>query len=175
MLPPPTAAEEAANENQITFSLPSGVLKPGFYRLTAHYLGDTNFQSHSSPFRNFQVSKVPTTIDVMPSINPAQNGGHEVLRADITADSRATSSEAGPGGNVTFTITGASGATLVCATGSNKVPVGTKSSNQGVARCDVSGMVQSADSPYTVSVKYSGNSIYVKDSGSGSFKVSPPA
>jgi hypothetical protein len=170
-LPSPTPAEQAANENMITFSLPSGVLKPGFYRVTVQYIGNSVFHSSTSPTGNILVNKVPTTTAVKTSLNPAMDGGREVLKVLITPDSRATSSEAGPTGMVTFTITGAAGDTLVCATGSTMIPVGTTSTNQGVARCDISGMVHAADSPYSLKAAYSGDSVYVKSSGSGTLDV----
>jgi hypothetical protein len=170
---PGGAAALPPGENQITFSLPSGVLKPGTYSLVAHYLGDLNYQSSESPTTDLMVAKVPTTLALEASRNPAKDGGREVLRAVITADPLATSSEAGPTGDVTFTITGASGDTLVCDTGGTVIPVGTKSANQGVARCDISGMVMAADSPYTVKAHYSGDSVYVKSKVSGTFGVIP--
>ena len=39
VMPAPTPAEQALNENKITFSLPSGVLTPGFYDVSADYVG----------------------------------------------------------------------------------------------------------------------------------------
>jgi hypothetical protein len=172
---PPTKSEEALNENKITFSLPSGVLRPGFYDVSADYVGTSNYWSSQSDFSYILVDKVPTTLSLVASSNPIYDGGREVLRAVIKANSEATSTLGGPGGTVTFTITGASGDTLVCQeTGTDVIPVGIKPADQGVARCTISGDVHVADSPYTIEVMYSGNSIYDGGSGSGSLSVINP-
>jgi large repetitive protein len=156
----PTPAEQALNENKITFTLPSGVLTPGFYDVSADYVGDSNYWSSQSNFSFIEVTKVPTT-----------------LRAVIHGDSRQTESLGGPGGSVTFTITGASGDTLVCQeTGTDTILVGVKPADQGVARCTISGDVHTIDSPYTITAVYSGNSVYDGSSASGAVNViNPPA
>jgi hypothetical protein len=174
-LPSPTPPEQALNENQITFSLPSGVLKPGSYRVTSHYLGDSNYQSSDSPDVSLKVDKASTMLSLVPSRNPAKNGGREILRGLITVDPLATPSLAAPTGTVKFTVTGASGKTVNCKGGSSAIPVGTKSSNQGVARCDVSGSLRASDSPYTVKAVYSGDSVHLKSKTTGSVSVNPPA
>ena len=171
-MPTPTKNDETLNQNKITFSLPSGVLTPGFYDVSADYVGDSNYWSSQSSFSYILVTKVPTTLSLVASANPTYNAGREVLRAVIKGDSRATASLGGPGGTVTFTITGASGDTLVCQeTGTGVIPVSTKPANQGVARCTISGQVVTADSPYTISAVYSGNSVYNGSSGNGSVSV----
>ena len=120
---------------------------------------------------------MPTTLDLVASDNPTFDGGREVLRAVIHGDSRQTQSLGGPGGTVTYTITGASGDTLVCQeTGTDTIPVGVKPADQGVARCTISGDVHTVDSPYTITAVYSGNSVYDGSSGSGGLNViNPPA
>ncbi len=171
-MPAPTQAEQALNENMITFSLPNGVPKPGLYDVSSIYVGDFNYRSSPSSFRHLLVTKVPTTLSLEPSRNPAFDGGRLVLRAVITADPRATSSLSGPSGTATFTITGAMGDTLVCQeSGTPVIPVGTNLANQGVARCSISGEVHTSDSPYTVGLVYSGDSVYTGSSGSGSIKI----
>ncbi len=177
VMPAPTPAEKALNENKITFNLPSGVLTPGFYDVSADYVGDSNYWSSQSNFSFILVDKVPTTLDLVASDNPTFDGGREVLRAVIHGDSRQTQSLGGPGGRVTFTITGASGDTLVCQeTGTDTIPVGIKPADQGVARCTISGDVHTVDSPYTITAVYSGNSVYDGSSGSGGLNViNPPA
>jgi hypothetical protein len=176
-MPAPTAAEQAANENKMTFSLPAGVLQPGFYDVSADYVGDSNYWSSQSNFSFLLVDKVATTLSLVDSDNPTFDGGREILRAVIHADTRATASLPGPGGTVTFTITGASGDTLVCnETGTPVIPIGVKAADQGVARCDISGNVHTIDSPYTITAVYSGNSVYDGSSGGGSVNViNPPA
>ena len=171
-MPAPTHAEQALNENKFTFTLPSGVLTPGFYDVSADYVGDSNYWSSQSNFSFLLVSKIPTNLGLVASDNPAYSGGREILRAVIKGDSRQTQSEAGPSGNVTFTITGASGDTLNCEeTGTPVIPVGIKPADQGVARCSISGAVLTADSPYTITAVYSGDSIYTGSSGSGGLNV----
>jgi hypothetical protein len=173
-LPTPTPQQQALNENQITFSLPSGVLKPGLYEVSAIYVGDSNYRSSPSPLSNFRVEKVPTTLALVASRNPAFDGGRLVIRAIITPDPRATSSLSGPSGEVTFTITGSSGDTLDCIqTGTPVIQVGTSLANQGLARCGVTGEISAADSPYTVTATYSGDSVYVHSTQSGGFTVIP--
>ncbi len=174
-LPAPTQAEQALNENQITFTLPSGVLKPGFYDVSAIYVGDSSYRSSPSTSSSLLVTKVPSTLSVVPSRNPAYDGGRLVLRGVISADPRATSSLRGPSGTVTFTITGASGDSLVCLeTGTPVIPVGTNRANQGVARCSITGEISAADSPYTITAVYSGDLVYDGSMGSGSVSVIPP-
>jgi large repetitive protein len=177
VMPTPTKADQAQNENKITFNLPSGVLTPGFYDVSADYVGDSNYWSSQSNFSFILVGKVPTTLDLVASDNPTFDGGREVLRAVIHGDSRQTESLGGPGGTVTYTITGASGDTLVCQeTGTDTIQVGVKPADQGVARCTISGDVHTVDSPYTITAVYSGNSIYDGSSGSGGLNViNPPA
>jgi large repetitive protein len=175
VMPTPTKADQAQNENKITFNLPSGVLTPGFYDVSADYVGDSNYWSSQSNFSFILVGKVPTTLSLVASDNPTFDGGREVLRAVIHGDSRQTESLGGPGGTVTYTITGASGDTLVCQeTGTDTIQVGVKPADQGVARCTISGDVHTVDSPYTITAVYSGNSIYDGSSGSGGLNVINP-
>ncbi len=170
-MPTPTANDQANNENKITFSLPSGVLTPGFYDVSADYVGDSNYWSSQSNFSFLLVTKVPTTLSLVASANPTYNGGREVLRAVIKGASQSQSLGA-PSGTVTYTITGASGDSLVCQeTGTGVIPVSTKPANQGVTRCTVTGAVVASDSPYTVTAAYSGDSVYNASSGTGSLKV----
>jgi large repetitive protein len=158
---PPNKWEQAHNQNRIRFTIPSGVLTPGFYDVSADYVGDSNYWSSQSAFSFLLVTPVPTTMRLVLSDNPTYDGGREILRASVHSDSRATMSLPGPSGTVTFNIRGRSGDTLVCQeTGSNVIPIGTKTANQGLARCDISGEIHSSDSPYIVSTVYSGDSIY---------------
>jgi large repetitive protein len=175
LMPTPSASDEAANENRIKFSLPSGVLTPGTYDVSADYVGDSNYWSSQSDFSTIVVQPVPTTLSIVASANPTYDGGREVLRAVIKGDPRQTASLGGPGGTVTYTITGASGDTLVCQqTGTDVIQVGVKPADQGVARCDISGDVHTADSPYAITAVYSGNSAYDGSSGSGTLSVINP-
>ena len=95
---PPTAWDVAHNQNRFTFSLPSGVLTPGFYDVSADYVGDSNYWSSQSSFSYLLVTKVPTTMSLVLSDNPTYSGGREILRAAIKGDSRATESLGGPTG-----------------------------------------------------------------------------
>ena len=168
---PPTASDEANNENKITFSLPSGVLTPGFYDVSADYVGDSNYWSSQSNFSFLLVTKVPTTLNRVASANPTYNGGREVLRAVIKGVSQNESLGA-PTGTVTYTITGRSGDTLVCQeNGTDVIPVSTKPANQGVTRCTVTGDVVASDSPYIWTAVYSGDSVYNGSSGTGTLRV----
>ncbi len=157
----PTSWDKSHNQNRFKFSLPSGVLTPGFYDVSADYVGDSNYWSSQSNFSFLLVNTVPTTMRMVLSDNPTFDGGREVIRASIHGDLRATQSLGSPTGAVTFTITGRSGDTLSCLeTGTDVIPVGTKAANQGLARCTISGEVHSADSPYVVRSSYSGDSVY---------------
>ncbi len=170
----PTKHEESLNENKITFTLPSGVLKPGFYNVSADYVGDPDYWSSQSSFSFLLVNPVPTTLSLVASDNPTFNQGREVLRAVVknAVPLQTTESIGGPTGTVTYTITGASGDTLVCQeTGTDVIQIGLKPADQGVARCTVSGDVLTTDSPYTIQAVYSGNSVYNGSSGSGSITV----
>ncbi len=164
--------DKAHNENRMKFSLPSGVLTPGFYTVSADYVGDSNYWSSESSFGFLLVTPVPTTVSLLKSDNPTFDGGREFLRAVVKGDSRATQSLGGPTGTVTFTITGRSGDTLNCEeTGTPVVPVGTKPANQGVARCSISGEVKASDSPYIIKAVYSGDSVYNGSSKIGGLRV----
>ncbi len=176
-MPTPTPAEEALNENKITFTLPSGVLTPGFYTVSADYVGDPDYWSSQSSFTYLLVTPVPTTLSLVASRNPAYNAGRLVLRAVIkSANPNVTQSIGGPTGTVTYTITGASGDTLVCQeNGTDVIPVGSKPANQGVARCTISGDIQTADSPYTIKAVYSGDSVYNGSTGNDSVVVVNPS
>ena len=157
----PTNWDKSHNQNRFKFSLPSGVLTPGFYDVSADYVGDSNYWSSQSNFSFLLVNTVPTTMRMVLSDNPTFDGGREVIRASIHGDPRATMSLGSPTGSVTFTITGRSGDTLTCEeNGTDVIPVGTKPANQGLARCTISGEVHSADSPYVVRASYSGDSVY---------------
>ena len=169
---PPTKWDLKHNENRIRFSLPSGVLTPGFYTVSADYVGDSNYWSSQSNFGYLLVTPVPTTLNLVKSDNPTFNRGREILRAMVKGDSRATQSLGGPSGTVTFTITGRSGDTLNCEeTGTPVIPVGTKAANQGVARCTISGKVLASDSPYVIKAVYSGDSVYNGSTRFGFLKV----
>jgi large repetitive protein len=174
VMPAPTPAEQALNENGVTISLPSGVLTPGNYEASAIYVGDLTHRSSPSPASELQVTRAPTTLSLEPSRNPAFDGGRLVFRAVITVDPRATESLAGPSGTVNLTITGASGDTLVCnQTGTPVVRVGTTAANQGVARCSVTGKISAADSPYTITAVYSGDRAHLGSTGTATVDVVP--
>jgi hypothetical protein len=161
LMAPPTAWDKAHNQNRMKFTIPAGVLTPGFYDVSADYVGDSNYWSSQSAFSFILVNTVPTNMRLVMSDNPTYDGGREFLRASVHGDPRATMSLPGPTGTVTFTITGKSGDTLACEeTGTDVIPIGTKAANQGVARCDISGEIHADDSPYTVSAVYSGDSVY---------------
>ncbi len=148
------------------------MLTPGFYTVSADYVGDSNYWSSQSNFSYLLVTPVPTTLNLVKSDNPTFNRGREILRAMVKGDSRATQSLGGPTGTVTFTITGRSGDTLNCEeTGTPVIPVGTKPANQGVARCTISGKVLSSDSPYAIKAVYSGDPVYNGSSRIGFLKV----
>ena len=156
----PTANEMSKGEIKAPLSVPGG-LKPGFYSIDANYQGDSDLLSSSSTNSYLTVDKVPTTLNVFANHNPLVTGGKVVLRAAIIADPRATSQLGAPSGTVTFTITGESGDTLTCDSGSTTVTVSTTSSNQGVAKCEIAaGQLTQGDQPYTVAVSYPGSADY---------------
>ncbi len=97
-MPTPTPTDQANNENKITFSLPSGVLTPGFYNVSADYVGDSNYWSSESSFSFLLVTKVPTTLSLVASRNPGFDSGREVIRAVIKGDSPRPSRSGGPRG-----------------------------------------------------------------------------
>jgi Bacterial Ig-like domain (group 3) len=157
----PTKWDKDHNQNGFKFTIPAGVLTPGFYDVSADYVGNSNYWSSQSSFSFILVDPVPTTMRLVMSDNPTFDGGREILRASVHGDSRATQSLGGPTGTVTFTITGASGDTLTCEeTGTDVIQIGVKAADQGVARCTISGEILAADSPYTISAVYSGDSVY---------------
>lgn len=162
-LPAPTQMDEARNENQITLTVPGGVLMPGTYDVFAGYVGNPNYLPSQSADSRLHVNPVPTTLRVKANNNPTYSQGSEVLTAVINADSHSNANLPAPTGTVTFTITGASGDTLVCEeTGTDVVVVVglSDSPDQGTAQCTISGAVVSADSPYTITAQYSGDAVY---------------
>lgn len=158
VLPTPRPFEVANNENGITITVPGG-LKPGDYTLNATYEGDPEMGA-STVGTHVLVVEVPTSVTVFLNHNPTVNGGRLIIRAAVTANSKATDQLGAPSGTITFNVTGSSMDTITCGTsGSGVVDVSTNSSNQGVAKCVVF-PVMSTDSPYQIQAVYSGDSNY---------------
>jgi large repetitive protein len=173
-LPAPTEGDAALNKNQITFTFPGGLL-PGFYAVSAQYVGNRNYLPSESDFTYVQVNTVPTTLHVVPSANPTYNEGDEVLTAVINAQSASTANLPAPSGTVTFTITGAIGDTLVCQeTGTDVIEVSTNPTNQAAAQCTISGDIMASDSPYSITAQYSGDPVYEGSSANKSVSVINP-
>lgn len=163
LLPAPTSGEVSKNINKIDISIPEG-LEPGFWNVVANYEGNGNLAaSTNATIGHIEVTRVPTTLDLFMSRNPVPNGGKLVIKAAVMARATATGSLGAPSGTVTFTITGSDSPTdtLTCSSGLNTVSIGTNTANQGLAKCVIAaGQLMNANSPYTVTAAYSGDSNY---------------
>lgn len=160
-----TKKDIANNERVLTYSVP-GVLKPGFYTINANFSGDSDYNQSSSGTGFILVNKAPTSMQIVLQRNPLKQGSTPVIRAAVIPSPDASTGLGAPQGTVTFTITGASGDTLTCETGSNVITISTTSSNQGKATCTIAAAdVTVADSPYVVEAQYSGDSNYDPVSG----------
>lgn len=160
VLPAPTANEIANSRDRVLVSVPGG-LSPGFYAVSASYEGTANLQPSISASGHILVTKVPTTMNLALNHNPVPVGSRLVIKAAIIADQRATDALGAPQGTVTFTITGMSGDTLTCNTGSNVISISTNSLNQGVAKCVIDpSQLTSTDAPYQIQAAYPGDANY---------------
>ena len=158
----------------MAFSVPGGIAPPGLYTVSATFWGANNYQSSGSADSYLSVSKVPTTMSLYTSSNPVQAGKRVVLRAAINADSLASPAIGAPSGTVTFTITGSSGDSVTCDTGSNVVTISNTQQNQGFASCEIAvGVTTLADGPYTVNASYSGDTNYASVAANTSLVIKP--
>ena len=167
-LPTPRAGEIANNDNKIKFSVPGG-LKPGFYAVSATYQGASAYEN-STAVGNILVKQVPTIIEMFSSKNPAMNGDSVALRAGVLPNPpgtvKITPQLGAPSGTLTFAVTDMNGDMLTCDGGSNVITISNNANNQGFGRCVIdAGQLMSADSPYTVTVSYSGDSKYLSSNG----------
>ncbi len=160
LLPTPTKKEIANHDQVITYSVPGG-MKPGFYSVNVNFNGDSDYGNSSSGTGYILVTKAPTTMQIVLSKNPLYLGTNMQIKASVIANPKVSGSLGAPQGTVTYTITGATGDTLTCNTGSNVVTISTTESNQGHAVCIVPAAdLSTADSPYVVQTQYSGDSNY---------------
>ena len=173
-LPTPTKKDIKNNQQVITYSVPGG-MKPGFYSLNVNFLGDSDYGNSNSATEYILVNKVPTSMMIVLARNPMYQGTNMSIRSAVISNSNASGSLGAPQGTVTFTITGLSGDTLTCDTGSNVITISTTESNQGRAICTVPAAdVSSADSPYEVQAVYSGDNNYDAITGSQTVYVVNP-
>ncbi len=173
-LPTPTANQISKNRNVVWVSAPEG-LRPGFYDVQATYEGDFNISGNTSATGHILVTQVPTSLVVDPSHDPIANGGRLKIRVGVIPDARASDSLGAPSGTLTYTITGNSGDTLNCSNGTdNVITISTDSKNQGVGKCVIPpDELMATDTPYTVTVAYSGDSNYAASPGSAVEHVDP--
>jgi hypothetical protein len=161
----PTKKQLAANDIKVYISVPGGI-RPGYYSVNSTYEGDSNDQSSTAPAGHIYVITSPTSMSLSTNHNPAKSGQQTVFKASVQGSAHSTAQLGAPSGTVTFTITGHSGDTLTCASGSNTITISTNTSNQGIAKCTIAaGELMSSDSPYTVSTAYSGDNDYGTSTG----------
>ena len=173
-LPTPTKRDIKNSQMVISFSVPGGITPPGLYSVSATFWGAYDYQSSGSSLSYVSVTKVPTTMALYSSSSPVQAGKRLVLRAAINTDPLASPSIGAPTGTVTFTITGATGDTLSCDSGSNVVTISTTNQNQGYASCEIAvGTTTLADSPYTITASYSGDTNYSPVAGNTTIGIKP--
>ena len=161
ILPNPTAKDITKGVNKVTVSVPGG-LNPGFYAVTAKYVGNIDLSPSSSSTTFMLVKTIPTTLSVSPNHNPMASGKGFNLRVGVIPNGLAGNSLGAPSGTVTYQIKGASGDLISCTNGTdNAVTISTTKGNQGLAKCKVApGQMVATDSPYQWKVTYSGDSNY---------------
>ncbi len=171
-LPTPNSTDLANNQNKVTIT--DGGLPPGFYEVTATYVGNGNFGGGTSQPGFIQVTKAITSSTLVLTQNPAPNGARVSIRDGIVTDSRSSNAYGAPTGTITYTITGASSDTLTCDGGSNVISISTGQHDQGLAHCVIdAGQLSSADSPYSIEADYSGDSHYQASSAKDTLIVNP--
>jgi len=127
------------------------------YTITATYAGNLTFQS-STGTTNQNVSIAPTTTSVSSSPSSPVTGQHPIT---FTASVSPTPDA----GSVTWTISYGVGGSVSCGS--------TTALSGGTATCTISSTVLlAANSPYTVTANYSGDTSYSGSSGSLSLVVS---
>jgi len=153
---------------------------PGDYTVYAHYLGDQNYYASTAPSAPLTVIKSTTTIGLIPTANPSEDGSAVTITAAVKGqdDSSSSSLVGPPRGYVTFSITGPNGS-LTCA-GGNVVKLKKNIAAQGVATCYLpAGSLTDPAAPgntdYSVSASYGGDSNYDSSSSTYTQTVVPAA
>ena len=174
-LPTPSVTQIEHNRNRVTITVLGGQnLPPGFYSVNANYEGNASLQSSSSDTSHVLITQASTITSVVLRHNPVKDGGGLALKAVVFANSRASDTIGAPSGTVTFTINGESGDMLTCS-GPNPVTISTNEKNQGIGKCVIApGELTTADSPYSFSVVYSGDTNYTGSNVSGEVQVVNP-
>jgi hypothetical protein len=129
------------------------------YAVSATFNADTNFTTSSSTNSvNFAVTPDTSTTTVTSSANPSVDNQGVTFTATVAPGNSGSGT---PTGTATFTITGHIGGTVGCTT------TNAPTLSSGQATCAVpAGGLSAADSPYTVSVTYGGDTNHSAFSGS---------
>lgn len=142
-----------------TRALTAGANSP--YAITATYCGtscpggNVTFQSSTGTMSQPVFTATTTTVSAQPS---SPTSGQQVVLTAAVAP-------APDGGTVAWSVTYASGSSLTCSS--------TTALSAGSATCTLGGgILQAANSPYTVSATYSGDPLYATSTGSLSLPVS---
>jgi large repetitive protein len=174
VLPTPTTYDIKHNLNKAHVELVGGLF-PGFYDVSAEYVGNKQLTASPSNVGHVLVSTIPTTLSFNFTHNPIPQGERLQIRVGVLADSRATDALGAPSGTVTYTITGQASDTLSCNGGSNVITISTTAKNQGIAKCVIpKGVLMSTDAPYKVTAVYSGDTNYTGETHSMSLRVVAP-
>ena len=129
-----------------TMALTAGANSP--YSVSATYTGNATFQSSTGTMSQPVYTATTTTVSAQPA-SPT-SGQQVVLTASVAP--------APDGGTVAWNITYGSGNSLTCNS--------TTTLSGGSATCTVSaGILQAANSPYTVTATYSGDPLYATSTG----------
>lgn len=119
------------------------------YTVQAAYGGDSDFAASSGHFTQ-DVGDGQTTVTITSNANPSSAGEAVTFTATVSAVAPAVGV---PSGSVTFSVADAAGAQVQCAGGDTVTLSG------GTAGCSVGGLAP-ADSPYTVTVDYGGDTSF---------------
>jgi hypothetical protein len=130
----------------------------GSHTISASYGGDTNFTTSTTTSSVTEtVGQASTTTTVTSSANPSQTGQPVTVSASVAAVAPGTGT---PTGTVTFTVKTSGGTQVTCSNSGGN----TQALSSGTATCVET--VTAANTPYSVSVSYAGDSNYLASSGS---------
>ena len=132
--------------------------------VTAHYGGSSDYATSVANAFNQVINTDATSTVLQSNANPDSSGQPVTFSANISA---AAPGAGTPTGKATWTISGADGTTVACASKTSGASGGTL-----VDTCTTAtGALVASDSPYSVAVKYKGDANYLASSASGSETV----
>lgn len=146
------------NEGKYTFIFAQGVLNPGTYNLLANFIGDTEFNPTNSTLNGLVVPQINntnnTTTKTKTSLTLSTSTIYKGQKTNIIATLKGSNNKAIANQKITLTI--------------NKKTYTAITNSKGIATFKISGL---KSNKYTVTAKYSGNTLYQASSISKSQTV----